>query len=85
MYCINLFTRGVFLDICKACDKVWHKVLIYKLKQNEVAGNLLNNLANILKDRKQRVALNSQNSKWVNDSGIIQGSILGPLLFLTYI
>ena len=45
--------RGVFLDIFKAFDKVWHKGLIYKLKQNGVVGNLLNTLTNFLKERKQ--------------------------------
>ena len=78
--------RVVFLDISKAFDKVWHKGLIYKLKQNGVAGNLLNTLTDVLKDRKQRVVLNGQNSTWVNvEAGAPQGSILGPLLFLIYI
>ena len=77
--------RGVFLNISKAFDKVWHKSFIYKIKQNDVAGNLLNILAKFLKDRQQRVTLNGQNSTWVNESGIPQGSILGTLLFLMYI
>ena len=34
--------RGVFLDMSKAFDKVWHNVLIYKLKQNGVSGDLEN-------------------------------------------
>ena len=34
--------RGVFLDILKVFDKVWHNGLIYKLKQNGVSGNVLN-------------------------------------------
>ena len=44
--------RGVFLDISKAFDKVWHDVLVYKLKQNGVAGDLLDTLTNFLKERK---------------------------------
>ena len=40
--------RGVFLDMSKAFDKVWCNGLIYKLKQNEVAGDLLDTLTNFL-------------------------------------
>ena len=78
--------RGVFLDISKAFDKVWHDGLIYKLKQNGVAGDLLDTLTNFLKKRKQRVVLNGQYSTLTNvEAGVPQGSILGPLLFLVYI
>ena len=43
-------------------------------------------MANFLRNRKQRVVLNGQNSTWVNvEAGIPQGSILGSLLFLIYI
>ena len=48
----------VFLDISKALDKVWHNVFIYKLKQNEVQGDLLDTLTNLLKEKKQRVISN---------------------------
>ena len=34
--------RGVFPDVSKTFDKVWHYGLIYKLKQSRVSGNLLN-------------------------------------------
>ena len=78
----GLEVRGVFLDISNAFDKVWHEGLIYKLKQNGVNGNLLETLTNFLNDRKQRVVLNGQHSKWANiKAGVPQGSILGPLLF----
>ena len=78
--------RGIFLDISKAFDKVCHKGLIFKLKQNRVTGDLLNILIDFLKERRQRLVLNGQNSKWSNISaGVPKGSILGPLLFLIYI
>ena len=78
--------RSIFLDISKAFDKVWHKGLLFKLSQNGISGNLLDLLSSFLSDRKQRVLLNGQTSEWQNvTAGIPQSSILGPLLFLTYI
>ena len=79
---IKCFSR----DISKAFDKVWHKGLIYRLKQNGVEGDLLNTLTNFLKERKQKVILNVQYSAWTNVEAVVpQRSILGPLLFLIYI
>ena len=60
--------RDIFLAISKTFDNVWHKGLIFKLKQNEVTGDLLNILTDFLKERKQRVVLNGQHSKWSNIS-----------------
>ena len=69
--------RGVFIDISKAFEKVWHNGLIYKLKQNGEAGDLLNTLTKFLKERKQRVILNGQHSTRKNfEAGVPQGSVL---------
>ena len=58
----------------------------FKLKQNGVTVDFLIILTDFLEERKQRVVLNGQHSKWSNISaGVPQGSILGPLLFLIYI
>ena len=78
--------RGVFLDISKAFDRVWHDGLIYKLRSNGVEGKALKILQSFLTDRYQRVLLNGQSSNWEKiNAGVPQGSILGPLLFLIYI
>ena len=67
------------LDISKAFDKVWHQCLLLNLKKNGISGNLLEILTGYLKDWKQRVLLNGQNSPWVNvEAGVLQGSILRP-------
>ena len=78
--------RSVFLDISEAFDKVWHKGLMFKLKQNGISGNLLSTLADFLNFRKQRVVLNGQLSSWSNiESGVLQGSVLGPFSFLIFL
>ena len=78
--------RSVFLDTSKSFDKVWHDDIIFKLKKNDISGNLLNLLSNFLRNRKQRVVLNGQTSSWADaNAGVLQCSILDPLLFLIYV
>ena len=62
----GLETRGVFLDISKAFDKVWHKGLIYKLNQDRISSNLLYIITDFLFQRGQRVVLSGQHSPFTN-------------------
>ena len=76
----------VFVDIFIAFDKVWHKDLIFKLKQNGISVKLFNSINDFLKNRRQRVDLNGQFSSWADvNAGAPQGSTLRPLRFLMYI
>ena len=76
----------MLLDISKAFDKVWHKGLIHKLKQNGIVGRFLKILTDFLKLRKQRVILNGQHSSWSDVlASVPQGSNFGLISFLIYI
>ena len=55
-----LEVRGIFLDILKAFDKVWHDGLIFKLRQNGITRDIINILRDFLHNRKQRVVWNGQ-------------------------
>ena len=82
---------SITYNIYKSCDdlyidKFWQDCLIFKLQENGISGNLWKVLKRFLTNRKQRVVLNWQSSSWTNvQTGVPQGSILGPLLFLIHI
>ena len=76
----------LFLDFSKAFDNVFHHHLFLKLNTYGIKGQLLGWIRNLLVGRKQRVVIEGHASNWLEvTSGVLQGSILGPLLFLIYI
>ena len=79
-------TDILYFDIAKAFDTVDHKLLLNKLSRFGITGNILNWFKSYLSGRQQRVLLNGVISETLPvSSGLPQGSILGPLLFLIYV
>ena len=61
----SLEVRGIFLDISKAFDRVWHEGLLYKIKSIGISGTPLKLIKSFLSGRYQRVPLNGgQASSW---------------------
>ena len=76
----------ILLDFSKAFDLVPHHRLVHKLRGYGFSEELVDWVKDYLSFRRQRVVMGEVNSDWVEvSSGVSQGSVLGPLLFVLYI
>ena len=76
----------IYLDFAKAFDKVDHAVLLMKLEQYGVRDKALHWIKEFLTNRKQAVVVEGRKSSFQKVlSGVPQGTVLGPILFVLYI
>ena len=79
------FGIAVFADLQGAFDAVWRKGALYKLHKAGITNNLLSVFSSFLTDRLYRNLVNSYTSDWAcTTTGVPQGSLLSPFIFLVF-
>jgi len=82
----KLIAGLIMLDLKKAFDSVTHHILLIKLEHYGIRGNAHSLILSYLLNRKQYVHIHNVNSTFLSiNYGVLQGSILGPLLLFLYI
>ena len=78
-------TGTVFIDLSKAFDSVNHDIILDKLEKSNMSTSVINWFKSYLYERSQSVTIGGNISKSMPlNTGVPQGSILGPLLFIIY-
>ena len=79
-------TDANIMDFAKASDRVNHSLLVHKLYHYSIPGSENTGVTNFLSDHRQAVVVDGAKSDYISGrSGVPQGSVLGPCLFLIYI
>ena len=85
-YDLSESTDVIYLDFAKAFDTVAHMRLLAKLDHFGIRGHLLTWISSFLTNRRERFVLRNGISHWIPvTSGVAEGSILGPLIFLVFV
>ena len=93
--CLDMWTEAldaglpldvIYLDFSKAFDSVPHSGLIAKMIKYQINDKIVQWCSNFLTSRRQKVVLNGRSSQWGEVlSGVPQGSVIGPLLFILFV